>query len=145
MSTDAVMIRFGGSERKQRLTRTGEQEGFFDQGVLFWRNGIVRLVTGVALVLNIGAWGVFLLGVSRSREVVILHYNAYLGVDMVGAYQQLFIVPIIGLLFLGVNISLAHFLYGSQERIAAYMLLLAGVMLEFGVVVASVSLTLVNY
>ncbi len=129
----------------QAQSAADDRQVLLDQGVGFWRNGIVRVLAVTALVQNVVAYGVLFFSVSRLRETVILHYNVFLGVDMTGTYRDLYLVPAIGLLFWAVNLFLGHFFYENQERIAAYMLLLAGVMLEFGVVVAAISLALVNY
>jgi hypothetical protein len=115
------------------------------QGKTFWQNILIRISCGVSLVLNAAAWLVLLLLVSSSRDRVILHYNVYLGVDIVGARYQVYWVPAVGLLFWLVNLVLARFLYAHQERIAAYLLLLVNVMLQFGIIIASISIDLVNY
>lgn len=120
-------------------------EGGVAQDAGFFRNTIVRTLLSVAFLMNVATWLVLLFAVSPKRGTVILHYNVYLGVDMVGPYGQVFLVPAIGLLFLVVNGFLAAFLYNSWERIAAYMLLLAGTMIEFGVLIASISVALVNF
>lgn len=128
----------------------GEREsdllgGYSDQDVTFFRNVIVQVLLGLSGLFNVVVWLVLILAVSSEREVIILHYNVYLGVDMIGTYWQIFFVPSIGILFLAVNTALGRFLYASQERIAAYMLLLAGLMIEFGILIAAVSIALVNY
>ena len=97
------------------------------------------------MIQNTVSWAILFFSVSHLRESVVLHYNVFLGVDMTGTYRDLYFVPIVGLLFWSVNLSLARVLYTNQERIAAYMLLLAGIMIEFGVVIAAISLALVNY
>lgn len=114
-------------------------------GVSYFRNWIVRVSVGLAVILNLVAWPVLFFGVSRHREAIILHYNVYLGVDMIGAYWQIFLIPAAGILFELVNIVLGWYLYRGQERIGAYMLLLAGVMVEFGALIASITIALVNY
>ena len=147
MNTDAIITMLGRGESEQLLTLVGadDQRGLSDQGVTFWRNGIVRTLASVALIQNTVSWAILFFSVSHLRESVVLHYNVFLGVDMTGTYRDLYFGPIVGLLFWSVNLSLARFLYTNQERIAAYMLLLAGIMIEFGVVIAAISLALVNY
>jgi len=135
--------------KKQRDTEPKENRLFGSeielQGKTFWRNILVRILCGVSLALNAVSWLVLLFLVSPTRDRVILHYNVYLGVDIVGAPYQVYWVPAVGLLFWSVNFGLAHFLYKHRERIAAYALLLVNVMLQFGIIIASISLALVNY
>ncbi len=115
------------------------------QGKTFWQNMLVRLLSGISLVLNGFSWCILFFFFSSTRDRVVLHYNVYLGVDIVGVPHQVFWVPAVGLLFWLVNTSLAYFLYRHLERIAAYLLLLVNFMLGIGVIIASISLSLVNY
>lgn len=111
----------------------------------FWQNNIVQNLFWFSLVLNAVSWGVLFFFVSMTRERIILHYNVYLGVDIIGSPYLVYWVPAVGLLFLAVNLLLAWDLYLKRERIISYALLLASVMLEFGTIIASISLALVNY
>ncbi|MEI8103548.1 MAG: hypothetical protein WCG84_01430 [Candidatus Moraniibacteriota bacterium] len=111
----------------------------------FWQNDIVRNLFWFSLTLNAVSWGVLFFFVSMTRDRIILHYNVYLGVDIIGAPYLVYWVPAVGLLFWTVNLFLAQYLYVKQERIISYALLLASVMLEFGTIIAAISLASVNY
>ena len=55
-------------------------------------------------------------------------------------------LPGIGLLFLLINLFLARLLYQSKEpSTASHILLLAALFAQMGVLIASISLVLVNY
>lgn len=128
---------FSGLSEKIRLTEY--------EGKSFFQNLIVRSALAASGLFNLASWAVLALVIKPDRSMIILHYNVYFGVDIVGVWQQAYIVPSIGLLFLGVNTFLARWFYEKQERIAAYLLLLASLMIEFGVLVASGSVALINY
>lgn len=117
-----------------------------EAGIPFFQNVISQVFIGAALLFNIVAWALPIAFVSREREIVILHYNVYFGVDLVGAYWQLLLAPALGLLFFGANLALAAYLYNrAKERAGAYALLLGAGFVQFAVAVASGALSLVNY
>ena len=76
---------------------------------------------------------------------LILHYNVFFGVDIIGAWWQVFFLPGMGLFILAVNTFLAFLLFARKERIAAYIFLLASFFVQAGLAISSASLILINY
>jgi hypothetical protein len=116
-----------------------------DVGKSFFENTIVRFSLLAGVLLNLSAWVLLGLFIRPERSVVILHYNVYFGVDVIGVWQQAYLLPAIGLLLFGLDVFLAGWFYGKKERVASYVLLLASIMVELGVAVASGGIVLVNY
>ncbi len=117
-----------------------------EAGIPFFQNIISQVFIGAALLFNAVAWALPLVFVSRERDIVILHYNVYFGVDLVGFYWQLLIPAALGLVFLAAHVALSAFLYNrAKDRVAAYLLLLGAAFVEFSVAVAAGALSLVNY
>lgn len=85
-----------------------------------------RLILISAFVLNLISW-LFLyfhLPLLKNRadnSSVILHYNIYLGVDFLGEWYKIFIIPTLGLAILVINFVLSYFLY-HKERFLSYFL-----------------------
>lgn len=75
---------------------------------------------------------------------IILHYNAYFGVDQIGSWEQAYVAPVIGLIIFSVNFFLALNFFQQKERIAAYIIFLASLMVQLGLVIASSALIIVN-
>lgn len=75
-------------------------------------------------------WLLLLFAVRPSAETVTLHYTIYFGVDRVGAWYQLFLVPLAGLIVFAVNAVLSA-TYRRREALVG--LLLAGSTLVFQV------------
>jgi hypothetical protein len=76
---------------------------------------------------------------------IVLHYNVYFGVDIIGDWWQVFLLPSIGLVFMLVNGILSYALYKRYERIAAYLFLLTAFLVQVSIVIASVSISIINY
>ncbi|MFA4818006.1 MAG: hypothetical protein WC608_04780 [Parcubacteria group bacterium] len=111
----------------------------------FFRSHIVRwlaLFIGAANLANWAALGIFIQPVDLP---IIIHYNVYFGVDMLGDWKNLFLMPAIGLFLFLVNLSLSLYFYQRRERIASYLLLIATLMIQLSLIVASASMIIINY
>lgn len=116
-----------------------------DRGVSFWENSFIRtfLITSSLFLLTSFCLLLFFI---RPREApVVLHYNVYFGVDLLGAWWQAYLLPLGGTLLLLAHLVLARFFYRQKDRIAAYLLLLATNFLLFGIALAVGSIAFVNY
>lgn len=117
-----------------------------DGGVSFWNNLLVRLLFGAAMLALFFSLGVLGYFIKPSGEaLVVLHYNVYFGVDLLGLWWQVYILPFLGGVFLLGHFFLARRFYARAERIACYLMLLSSGMLSFGILVATVSVALINY
>jgi hypothetical protein len=109
-------------------------------------NSIVRslvLIFGVLLLIVSVALAYF---TRPSKGLSVLHYNVYFGVDLLGAWWQVFLLPGVSLLFVLANLVLAERLYTvKRERFAAYLLLLGSVLLFLAVLFGCLSLVFINY
>lgn len=116
-----------------------------DKGVSFWGNSFVRsflILSGLFLSVSFG----ILLFFIRPREApIVLHYNVYFGVDLLGAWWQAYLLPIGGILILLAHLILARFFYREKDRIAAYLILLSTNFILFGIAIAAASIAFVNY
>ena len=75
----------------------------------------------------------------------VIHYNVYFGVEIEGAWWQIFIPSLAAVLFLLEHFFLARRFYALRERIAAYLMLFGSCLISIGVLVASVSVAFINY
>lgn len=121
---------------KNRIRRFFAQE--------FFKNPIVHWTSIAGAFLNLANW-VLLAVFIRPSDYLILHYNVYFGYDVVGDWRQVFFIPSLGLVFLLINFFLACRFFRKRERIASYILLLASIMAEIGLIIASVGVVIVNY
>lgn len=116
-----------------------------DGGVSFGKNVLVRILlagTVLAILLSLGVLGYF---IRSSETLIILHYNVYFGVDLLGVWWQAYVLPFLGGLFLLGHFLLAKRFYARAERIACYLMLLSSGMLSFGILIATISVALINY
>ncbi len=111
----------------------------------FFRSALVQWVIIAAIFVNLANWGFIAYFIRPVDFPIILHYNIYFGVDVIGDWRQIYFLPAIGLLILSVNTVLGYLFYKQKERIAAHLLLLATFIVQVGVSIAVASLLIINY
>lgn len=87
----------------------------------YWHNFIISKVLLLSCLANLSIWVYLFIRRINSSSPVILHYNLFFGVDSLGDYNKLFLLPLIGLFFLFLNSFLGYFFY-KVERLASYLL-----------------------
>ena len=58
-----------------------------------------------------------LLPIVRGNPFIPLHYNIYLGIDRFGLWYEVFILPVIGIVILVLNLSLAASFSEGEHRV----------------------------
>ena len=116
---------------------------FFSQG--FFGNNIIRCSLLALIILDIANWIGLAIFINSSRSYsIILHYNVYFGVDLVGEWWQSYLAPAVATFLTLLNIFLAWRFYEKKEKIASYILLMASVMIQLSSAIAVISVVLIN-
>jgi len=116
---------------------------FFHQA--YFRSHIVIWLLALSMVSNAANWIILMVWIKPVDFPIILHYNVYFGVDLIGGYGQVYLLPLIGLILFIINLILSIYFYKQKERIASYILLMAMLMIQLSLIVASISVILINY
>lgn len=116
-----------------------------ESGIGFLENGIVRTLLTAALLPTLVSLGLLLFFIRPSETPIVLHYNVYFGVDLLGIWWQVYVLPFLGGLFFIGHYFLARRFYLGTERIACYLMLLSAGMLSLGLLIASVGVVFINY
>ncbi|HLB50695.1 MAG TPA: hypothetical protein VJL38_00785 [Patescibacteria group bacterium] len=111
----------------------------------FFHNAIVHWLLIGTFFLNIALWCFVAYFIRPGKIPIILHYNVYFGVDLVGAWWHAYALPVMSIVFILINMFVALWLYQWKERIASYILLLATLLLQMSALIACASIILINY
>ncbi len=128
---------FSQAELKKKL------EVFFSQE--YFHSGLIQWVFIGSFVVNAANWAFISFFIRPVDFPIILHYNVYFGVDVIGDWWQIYFMPLIGLLILSVNSILGYLFYQQTERVVAHLLMLATFIAQIGISIAVASLLLINY
>ena len=104
---------------------------------VFIKDNLVRVNLAISLVLNILLWVAVWYFVKPQIEPYLLHYNIFLGIDLIGEWWRMYLLPGIGLGIIIVNFILSWILL-VREKILSYFLMvatsIAQVFLIFGLI-----------
>lgn len=89
----------------------------------YWRHREIARVLFLSAIINLAMWGFLYANRIESDYPIILHYNLFFGVDLLGDYDMVFLLPLIGAILFLLNSLLAQFFY-KIERLASYILTL---------------------
>jgi hypothetical protein len=128
---------------KEKFSLTTKVRGFFVAD--FFSNSIVHWTLIASIFINAADWAVLAYFIRPVDFPIILHYNVYFGVDIIGDWWQAYFLPLIGVIMLVINTLLAYYFFKQKERIASYLLLLTAIIIQAGVAIASASIILINY
>jgi len=73
------------------------------------------------LILNVGMWLVVWYFVKPQTEPYLLHYNIFLGIDLIGDWWKMFFLPGLGLVILLINFILSFFLLVKEKILTFYL------------------------
>lgn len=117
----------------------------FDLGTPFFKNDIVRILLFIGLFPLLASFIVLGSTIFPISIPLILRYNVYFGVSLLGDWWQVYVFPVAGIFLYGVHVLLARHYYGLRERIASYLVLLASFFMGSGIMLIAIALGIVNF
>ena len=118
-------------------------DNFFAFKKDFFKNRFVLINLFLALFLNILLWYLLFKGTPQERDLVPLHYSIYFGIDLIGPWYKIFILPILGAVFFLIN-SILGFLFYHLEKILSYFLVTASVLIQVFLIINGLLLLFIN-
>jgi len=87
----------------------------------YWKDKQIMAILFLSVLLNVFIWIFLLQNQKENTYPIILHYNLFFGVDYLGNYEKIYLIPLSGLIIIIINLILGHLLY-LKEKLAAYFL-----------------------
>ena len=106
-------------------------------------DNFVRINLFFGLLVNISLWLGLVWQVKGFAELISLHYNIYFGIDLLGPWYQIFLLPALGLIFLVINFLIAAPVY-RQEKILSYFLVGTSSLIQVIFGLAAIFIVLIN-
>jgi hypothetical protein len=134
----------------------------------FFSNKFLLFVLSLGIVLNLSAWLVLWSGLDLNKTTLIIHYNAFFGIDKISLHPEgyrfleVFFAPLSGLSVVVINYLLGlillfsswkksakDILAGGDKKISTatlggYFILLSGIVLQMVILVYTISIVMVN-
>ena len=87
----------------------------------YYRDPLIRINFLFSFLANLSLWLILIWQARNFDELISLHYNIYFGIDLLGYWYQIFLLPILGLGFFIINFMIASIIY-NREKILSYFL-----------------------
>lgn len=109
----------------------------------FFAQGLILSSFLISLLLNLALWVIIYFYLPLTSQTVVVRYNVYFGADALTDWANTFLFPIIGLGVLIINFLLA-FLVWQREKILAFTLVFASVIIEILFIIIGSLIILIN-
>lgn len=85
------------------------------------KNKFVSFSLIFSLLFNIGIWFLLYLFIKPKTEPIFLHYNIYFGIDLIGEWYRIYLIPLSGFVILLVNYLVGAKIYQTKQ-VLTYLL-----------------------
>tara|TARA_Y100000031_G_C8180467_1_gene366205 strand:+ start:458 stop:814 length:357 start_codon:yes stop_codon:yes gene_type:complete len=103
----------------------------------------VYIPVSIALLLDVFIWAYLAWFIRPTDELLVLHYTIHFGVDYIGKWSEVFVVPLIGLLFLLVNSALSWWFY-RRIRVLSIMFNITSATIQIALAGVAVLIVFLN-
>lgn len=113
---------------------------------LIFTDRFFQIVFGAALIINVINLIFIFLKFSppqNPERLLPLHYNIYFGVDFIGEWHKIFIIPALGFFFTIINFILADIIY-VRDKVIGYFLAGESVFVQIILFLASYAIVSIN-
>lgn len=97
----------------------------------------------LSVVINLVIWLLFWSKISRRDEMVFLHYNIYFGIDLIGEWYKVFLIPLSGVFIIIANSFLALTLF-ARSKFISYLLFITSFLCQVILIIASLAIIWIN-
>lgn len=111
---------------------------------LYLQDRFIKINFFFGILVNISLWLILVWWTRSFPELIPLHYNIYFGIDLFGPWYQIFILPLLGLIFFLINFPISSFVY-RKEKILSYFLVATSSFVQIIFVLAIIFIIFINY
>ncbi len=113
--------------------------------VSYWHNAIVHWLIIAIILINAGVVFLFMFYIRPSDSLLRLQYNVFFGTSLHAPWWNVYILPVMSIVFFIIDLVIGNILYRAQERIATYIVLLGALFASVALFIAALSIILNNH
>lgn len=113
---------------------------------LIFKDRFFQVVFGIAIIINIINLIVIFWKFpppNNPEKLLPLHYNIYFGIDFVGEWRTIFIIPAVGFFFTVINFILADIIY-VRDKVIGYFLAGESIVVQVLMLLATYAVISIN-
>ncbi|MBT4735534.1 MAG: hypothetical protein HOO10_11120 [Candidatus Marinimicrobia bacterium] len=99
---------------------------------IFYKDRLAAILLNITILVILATWLLFIFYKAAPDPLTALHYNIYAGIDTLGSWRWLYIIPGIVLAISIIDVILAV-LFWTKQRMWSYFLLITILLINAGV------------
>ena len=111
--------------------------------ILFFKDKIIKFNLIGSLLVNILLWVLFYFRIPFQVEPIILRYNIYVGINLIGPWWHIFYFSLAGLGVIFLNFILAKLIY-KKNRLLAHFLVFISLICQIILLIEGILLVMMN-
>lgn len=110
-----------------------------------YRDITTRTLTAIALLVNVFLWiASWFINTRINKDIIILHHNIYFGPTFIGSPRQVYLIPVLGLMFIVINLSVSYIIQ-HENNFFVYLFVAASIGLNLFLFLGIASIMLINF
>ncbi|HPA25921.1 MAG TPA: hypothetical protein PLK76_04150 [bacterium] len=110
---------------------------------LYFKDKFIRWGLISSFFLNLFLWVILYRKIPIQVEPIVLRYNIYVGINLIGSWWQVFYLPLIGLAILIFNFLLAKMMF-LKEKFLARLIAMMTIIAQIFLMMIGILLTIIN-
>jgi len=98
-----------------------------------------KQIFAFSIIVNLAIWILLMFNVRPTGDLIPLHYNIYFGINLIGEWYQIFVIPAFGVFVIVINGILTK-IY-THDAYIKRMLLVSSVFNQFLLLLSAILLT----
>lgn len=103
---------------------------------LILKNKYIIINFALSTLMNLLLWIFLIYRIRPQEQPIFLHYNIYFGIDLIGEWYRIYLIPALGSVIIFINLLISSIIY-NKERIIAFFLLSAMTLAQILLIVAA--------
>ena len=109
----------------------------------FIKNKIILINLAGNLFFNLFLWLLLFLKIKPQEAPLLLHYNIYFGIDLIGEWYKVFLIPFSGLAIFLLNLIFSFIIY-KKDKILSYFPLIVSLIIQIILFIGGILIILLN-
>jgi len=111
---------------------------------LIWlQDKLIAIFLALALFFNLALWVILISMIRPTTDSIVLHYNIYFGINLVGEWWKIYFIPGVSFLIFIVNLYLGLRLY-QKRSLLTYFLSFFSLFIQVLILVGIINLIFIN-
>lgn len=107
------------------------------------KNKFIFICFLLSFFINLLLWAFLFWRIKPQETLIYLQYNIYFGINLIGPWYKIYLIPLSGLLFFLINLAISIIIH-NKEKMVAYFLMLTSVLCQVFLWIGAIFIVYLN-